>query len=359
MNRLALTLIGTLALCGITQAASAQNQNTTSAFSQNLEVRINGDKLDNEPTVYIGKTRCDETEDIEYEFKGFTYNSPNGVNVELWGSAGSSVNCNTASNRTTTTTSTPQCWFIGDAKSVTTTASIKAQSSDVFKESGAEDASSCPEVSGTVYTVYLVPVDTPTSSNPSNPPEPVSGIQQLKATFTLNLVTPASPSKVKGGTGESELTLSWEKASDAKPKSKYYTLWDLTIGTDSTCAQSVLAVDSQPPKPEEGSIVKTSDTVGTKAKLSDLDARGVAIGDYVAATVIHLDQAGNPSNIGDVECIERVEIDDFYKLCAQDPKCNDGFHTCAMNPGRREYGAAGFGLAFVIGSLLFLRRRRA
>jgi hypothetical protein len=230
----------------------------------------------------------------------------------------------------------------------------------IFKAGALDDSGECPQVTNTAYTVYFVPLASPSANNPSAPPEPIMGIQQLKATFTLNQLTPKAPvptNKAEENVGESELTVKWTNASDAKAKSQYYVLWDLGIGPDPTCSESILVHDQPPPDPADDEyLLKSDETPGQEMTLNHLDERGVAIGDYVAAAVIHKDVAGNLSNMSRILCLKRDMTNGFRDICAMDSECH--FTTCALTPGQRRSGAL-LGILITLGSLLFLRRRRA
>jgi hypothetical protein len=367
MKRFALTLLlGTLALAGFARPATAQTTGATgSAFSQNLEVWIDGKELKNEQIVYINNTQC--TENSNFRFRGVNYNAGGNTisTVEIWASSGS-VNCQTAANRARNTTTTPQCWFVGEAKSVSSSFTTPDGDQEpitapmIFRTGAAdEDFTSCAEQTNTTYTVYFVPLATPTETNPSSPSEPIAGVQQLKATFTLSTLPPNAPAGIRGTDGQTELKIEWAKAAGAMAKSNYYVLWDLGVGDDSSCSNTILEKGKAPTEPaEDNLLLQSSSTPGTEMTLGHLDERGVELYDYVAAAVVHVDISGNASELSTVRCLQRAETCGFDCQCAMDPDCAGGFHSCALTPGARASGAL-LGVLVALGSMLFLRRRRA
>ncbi|HEX6245535.1 MAG TPA: hypothetical protein VFZ61_31645 [Polyangiales bacterium] len=368
MNRLALTLLATLAIAGFARQAAAQTTPTGSAFSQNLEVWVDNKELKNEQIVYINNTQCET--DTEFRFRGFNYNTGGNTisTLEIWASSGTGTNCQTASNRAKNSTTTAQCWLVAEVQSVTTsfnapgadpTDEEKIFAPEIFKAGADGAGEECPSVTNTTYTVYFVPLATPTANNPSNPPEPIAGVQQLKATFTLNTLAPSAPAGVKATDGQTELKLEWAKAAGAMARSSYYVLWDLGVGDNSSCSNTMLTKGQAPPDPAEDNLLLQSDsTPGTAMTLGHLDERGVELYDYVAAAVVHTDISGNVSTLSTVRCLQRAETCGFDCQCAMDPECAGGFHSCALTPGARASGAL-LGALVALGSTLFLRRRRA
>lgn len=358
MRRFVYSFLAAAALALAPGAASAQaTQQTALAFSQNLEVRVDGEKLDNEMFVYIGSSRC--TKETMFEFKATGYNANPAINnLEFWASAGTGTDCSQAANRTKTSTTTSPCWFIETVRSVSTTATLTASATDIFKSNADDTSEECPEVSGNSFTVYLVPLDSETQSNPNMPPAPLN-VPVRKATFSLNVATPEAPSKIKGSTGESELRVSWTKPSDFKNRSKFYAIFDLGLSTeDSECAETVLKKDDPPLADDGETIVRSSSTTGTKALLKGLDAKGVAIDQYVAATVIHRDQAGNDSNQSEVVCLRRVDVVTPLEECDEDPDCKDDFDSCSLRPGGGQRRGALAALSLLgLALALFARRR--
>jgi hypothetical protein len=163
---------------------------------------------------------------------------------------------------------------------------------------------------------------------------------------------------VKGGSGESELPVSWSKPSDFKTKSKFYVIFDTGISSEDTdCADTVLK-EGDPPVPEDNdSIFHSGNTAGTNALLKGLDAKGVEIGGHVAATVIHRDQAGNDSNQSEVVCLERVDILTPLEQCDEDPSCKGEFNSCSLQPGAdKKWPLAALAL-LALSLTLFARRR--
>jgi hypothetical protein len=344
MTRIALALLGlafgllsaqpALAQIGGLTGGGATGSAAGRAFSTNVEVFIDDEEVPNDQTVYIGKPKCQEGVIFKFKLTGYNQSSPIN-NLELWASSG--TDCSSASNRLTNTTTTPPCWLVGEKQAVSGDVTIDGiDSLAIFKKSADDDSGECPDRSGNKYTVYFVALPNPTESSPASPPEPIAGIESRTAVFTLYTQTPAYPATVTSRNGESQLQVDWDKAAGFTNLSNYRVVFDTSVGSDSTCSSSLLVQDSVPPEADNVSLFATNAKTGMSALLKDLDKKQVAIHDYVAAAVVHQDQAGNDSNLSEVMCIERVEVDGFLEVCERDPECRGGFNSCSVDLGGRR-----------------------
>lgn len=352
MKRLALLLVGSLALVSLSGARAAA-QTTSTAFDQNFDVEIDGEAVERGQYAYVTAQQCKP----EIDFKFIVQNYLTQVTVlEAWVSSGNgTVNCNTGSNRAIVNNNQPACWQIGSLSQVMGKAALDDIPANSIFRNGANDDKGCPEQANTKYTVYFVPLDNPTSSNPSSPPEPSTGVQQLKGVFTLYTLPPTAPTGVEGQSGESQVGIKWHAASGSTTTTSYRAYFDTSVGSDSSCEGTQLVKDAPPPEPDDSTVFSSSLTKGLNAKLTNLDGKGVEIGNYVAAAVISTDIAENEGNLSEVICIERVQTDGFLDACERDPKCAGGFDSCSLRPGASGRGVltgltllAGLAIAFAI-----------
>jgi hypothetical protein len=425
MKRLALlSLLMSCLVSGWTARAAAQGTTggiggtgtptTGNALDPNFDVKIDGETPTRGQVVYVTSDQCNSS--VEFKFTVTNYQTAVPV-LEVW--ASSTANCNMGSARAKNTTTTPSCWQLtdpdGELNQVMGQATFTTTATQIFRN-GYNDTEGCPEQSNQKYTVYFVPLSTPTSANPNSPPDALSSIQQLKGTFTLYNKRPTAPSGVKGGVGQNRLSVSWDALSGVVSTTSYRAYFDVSVGDDPTCAGSLLysrpvdgsdggtstptdagaadaasadasvslddagldaslddagldeagAADAQTtasssdgyfaPDTDNKDIFSSS-TKGTSASISDLDKKGVAIGEYVAAAVVTTDIAGNESKLSDVVCIQRVNTGSFLEACSADPNCEGGFQSCSLSPPSRRIGLFGLGLLLGLGIAFWVRRR--
>src|SRR4051812_30283464 len=105
MNRFGLLLLATLATGSAFQGgASAQTIPTTTtmtnAFSPNVEVRISGALVKNDPVAFVREDQCNpnistdgDNDPIFFTFKLTSLPSTPINNLEAWASAGTSTDC--------------------------------------------------------------------------------------------------------------------------------------------------------------------------------------------------------------------------------------------------------------------------
>ena len=374
MNRFGLLLLGSLALGSAFQALGPANAwaqtGTTSAtaFTPNIEVKVDGVLKKNEAVAFVRQAEC--TADVTFSFKLTNLPSTPINNLEMWVSAGVATDCTQAASRTVNaTTPVSSCWLVATKAMVAGDATFTAAATDIFRDGSADtDLTECPNKGGDKYNVYFVPLDTSTSTNPASPPAPTININRT-ATFSLYTAAPNAPGGVSGKPGEYELKVKWSKASGAVATSTYRAYFDTSVGSDKTCAgtrlvagelfDSLRDADDKPIRVDNLTLFATDYESGTEAKLSDLDKRNVPIGNYVAAAVVHRDFAKNDSPLSTVVCIKREDVQTFIDACKADPECADGFESCSVAaPGLRNTGLIGLSLLLGLGVAVGVRRRR-
>jgi hypothetical protein len=214
--------------------ASAQTQ----AFSAGFEVWVDGERLINAPVVYIAPAQCAQGVEFALTVRGFSTVGDSISTLEFWASPSPGVNCGQAANRVQNTTSITPCWLIGQVPSVTTTARLSIDAQDIFWPDPRGDLDTCAAHVRAV-TIFAIPLSSPSANNPSNPPEPITGVPVHKATLTLGS-EPSAPTRLKGVGGERELQVAWAKPADARAGSTYTVYWDTGVGTDASCSDSLL-----------------------------------------------------------------------------------------------------------------------
>jgi hypothetical protein len=348
MKRLALLLLGTLALASALQSrARAQN-----AITDLLEVRVDGELLENQATVYIKANQCKPGIDFNFKVTGLLTTVKN---YEVWASAGS--DCYTSANRAKNETLTTPCWFLGQELGVTDGTEFTIPAVDIFRANAEDDSGVCVESSGNTYTVYFVPLNQPTTSNESMPPDTITDISpRRKAIFTLQTSPLEPPLSVSGENGENSVTVKWKKAPGAIATSEYRAFFDTSVGPD--CADSKLVEGTKPPAVDNQTIFASGYDRALETSLGSLGGKGVEIGDFVAAAAMHKDMAGNVSPLSNVVCMQRVETTDFFDNCEDDDECKDGFDSCSVSPASRTRGLVGLGFLLALGVVLAVRRGR-
>jgi hypothetical protein len=358
MKRLVLTLLVSSALAVVYgDTASAQATGTTgtnSAFDPNFDAEIDGEEVNKTGDVYVTADQCQESVLFTFIARNYLVTIPV---VEVW--ASSTADCNLAASRTTSNNNAAACWLLGTKTSVQGDTKLEGIPATKVFRTGTADEMGCPELAGTKYKVYFVPLQGPSDGNPASPPDALVGAQQLKGTFTLYSKRPEAPGGVKPLNGESRVALEWSAAANATSTTDYRAYFDTSIGADPTCANSVLKEGDVGPEPDNQDTFRTGYDKGLSAKLTDLDSKGVAIGDYVAAAVTTKDIANNNSTMSEVVCIKRVQTDGFLDVCGRDPNCKDQFQTCSLRQGTRRGALSAAGLLLLgLGIAFAIRRRR-
>jgi hypothetical protein len=372
----------------------------TPPITNPLEVEFDGDSLNGEMKLFVTAQQC-ETSDGKYKFSA-KYTSPVPV-LEAWIGKGS-TDCSTVDSRqrSTAASSTSACRRVYLSQESTTQLSFEIRPRDLFwtndtsSSSGSEDAGTtsgdagsidggtadatvedaaadaavqdaaadaavqtrgCDLVSNQTYTLYILPLAqaTDVGGNIAQPVTP-STPSTLKAIFTLYTKRPSAPGGLKGGNGESQLSIKFTINSGAPQMTRYRAYFDWGTGGDGECGSGALVGGGA--SPQKGANVTSVDTQSGKAELNDLDAKGIDLYDTVAASVVTVDPAGSESYLAEPICLTRLQTDNFLDVCARDPKCKNGFDSCSLRPGARAGGAWSLGLLLSALALAFVIRRR-
>jgi hypothetical protein len=408
MKRLAL-LLGTLALASAFHSR-AQAQASTQAIQPPLEVRRDGEQVQNAQEVYGTLEDCDNN--AEFEF-GMDFAAPVPI-WEAWLGVGS-VNCASVMSRTTSSASAtnPVCKLLATNSDATARPRVSVRARDMFsKDWGAK---LCDEASKQLYTVYLLPLNQETSlgSNTASEVISIGAYSTRTATFTLYTKPPNRPNNVKGISGESRIGVKFDVITGAQPRTQYRAYFDWGTGGSGECGSGILDgdgsdsetdvdagtamdagatadaeagidagaepdaqadTDAEPepeaaaeepsddegvrPPPDDTPNMQTVTVTGGEAYLEDLDRRGIGLNEWVAVSVVTVDPAENESALTTPICVQRVETVSFSDNCKEDPECKDGFTTCSMSPGEQRGGLIGLGSLLALAAGLVLRRRR-
>lgn len=205
------------------------------------------------------------------------------------------------------------------------------------------------------WSLFIVPLknDTPSSGTPDMP---------IASTLKINFEPDFQPlpalSSVRGGRGETMVTVSWDMANGADNLTKYNVYFDKAAKTSSAgdCKSSVLVPGKYLPLDTAQHDGQTSNVATTLS--TNPESLGLAVNEKLPAAVVSLDAAGNFSQISNVVCVERVTTTGFWDACDQNANCKDGFDKCSVSFSRDHMSWAGWSLG-ALGLALWLRRRRS
>jgi hypothetical protein len=346
--------LAVLALAGLlTQTATAQDIH---AFSEGFGIAVEGQPLDNAPEVQIGLAHC--AQGVEFTLKVSGLNVPSGISaLEFWAGPGPDVDCALSEHRRTTVSSPPSCWFVGKVAFVTTTASLRVDARALFWPDSGRDPGTCQAHDGDAVTIHAVPLDTPTSANPSNPAPPIGGVRVRTATLTLVTALPSAPSGLQGQSTSDFLELSWEADEDRSAGSVFTVFWDNGVGSDASCSTSRLQAGQAAPALElDEDFMFATTTRGTRYSLLQLDERNIRIGDYVAVGVVQRGPGGNVSLLSEVLCLERPRR---ARSARPDADITSRDTGCSVLSGTRSPGRLDLSALCLLGAWLVVRRRSA
>jgi hypothetical protein len=359
MKQLALTLLVSSALAAVYGGSASAQTQIGPAFDRNFDAEIDGEEVNGTP-VYIRVDQCSDTVSIKFIARNYLVNIPV---LEVW--ASTAPDCNLSASRATTNNNASVCWFLGNNLSVQGNTELTVTTNTVFRN-GSADTVGCPELAGTRYQVYFVPLASPTDANPANPPDPLAAVQQVKGTFTLYTKRPAAPGGLKPLDGKSGMGVEWSAAVGAVSTTEYQAYFDTSIGNDATCANTKLVEGEFGPEPDNSDIYRSASGKELSATLVDLGAKRVAINDYVAAAVRSKDVANNASTLSEIVCIRRVtdrmpDLDsgDPDDMDSGDPDEQGKLKACSLRQGTRRGALSPTGLLLVgLGFAFAIRRRR-
>lgn len=340
-------------------------QATPSPITAPLEVEYAGESLNGKPRLFITAQQC-EPSGSKLRFRA-KYTSSVRV-LEGWIGKGS-TDCSSPEARTRTSlTSLPICRRAYLTEESTTQLSFEVQPSDLFwtSDPGApswpeddtetEDAGStrpgpgCDQVTNQIYTLHILALNHATDLRGNIAYSVPSTTPVLKAAFTLYTKRLSAPTGLAGRDGEEELTLAFETVPGAPVQTKYRAYFDWGMGADACGSGALQAGQSAP---AESETVTSVETQAGEAKLTKLDAKGIALGDTVAVSVVAIDPAGSESFLAEPVCVTRR----MGEGEGEPPrKGHDGL-LCSVQSGARERSAWSLGLLLGGLALGFALRR--
>lgn len=335
--------------------ASAQS------FATNTRVTIDDQAKAPADRLFINKNQCRGTEskdpvDIDVEIANLSATHKGVKFLEFW-VAQSGQDCHSAALRKVeTNTGRPQCTRVP----VETVRSINGQKQPLSFT--AQELFSNPYLSadeGTcilqgAMSLFIVPLASETTESAQ-----ADGIgPAIKISFEVDFDPLNPPGSVRGGSGETTVTLRWQTVGSDDPLTNYKIFVDTsaTSPAGGPCPSELLV------EGEEADIAdpafKSKTTKGTSQAVNPADY-GIDVGEQVPAAVLTIDAAGNPSLVSNVVCIQRVATSGFWDVCNADEKCADSFDTCSLShAGARSRGGWILGTFGMLGLALWVRRRR-
>lgn len=180
----------------------------------------------------------------------------------------------------------------------------------------------------------------------------------IKFTFTVDFDALAAPVAVRGGSGESQVTVSWNSVQSNDSLMQYGLFFDTgsISSAGGTCTSDLLVEGKELDIYNDDLESRT--TKGTSEKINPASL-GVELGEQVPSAVVTFDAAGNASLVSNVVCVQRVATSGFWDICNSDSQCADDFNTCSVSlgGGRTRGGFVASTLA-LLGLALWVRRRR-
>jgi len=163
-----------------------------------------------------------------------------------------------------------------------------------------------------------------------------------KLSFKLDLDPPNAPTNVTGGTGETEIELSW----DLPPTVLQYvwTLVDTTAvvgdldGGTAECSSTKLIPGTHfdpADIPPEG-VIRSKKTTLRSQEVFNGEGWGT---EYAAAVVVAGDQAGNPSVLSEIGCLHVVKTSGFWDRYQENGGTADSGWGCSVSGPQGSHGS--------------------
>ncbi|MFT3922712.1 MAG: hypothetical protein QM778_09275 [Myxococcales bacterium] len=274
--------------------------------------------------------------------------------MEFWMGMGSQ-DCFGATNRTSTSANPgkPACKKVGEIRNLDARKQvINFTAQELFTDPYSTGICTLQGL----WTLWLVPLTNPT---------PVSGTPEngigtpIYVKFEPDFTPLAAVTSVKGGRGETQVTVSWNMASGANSLTNYHVYFDTSAPLPSgsgPCTSSLLVQGQNLPLDTTG-LKSEPPTKGTSITVNP-DSLNLDFNQRVATAVVSVDAAGNESEVSNVVCVERVSTTGFWDACNMNGNCKDDFNSCSLSFGdKSRLGWLGWSLG-ALGVALWLRRRR-
>jgi hypothetical protein len=274
-------------------------------------------------------------------------------NTSATGSGGSVTQC-TKMKFSPNSASEPPVDVINSVN--TTNQKIFIRAVDAFTSSGS--SSNCDLSAG--WSLYVVPLSQPTPTTPGAQPSDgvlayPSSSEVLEIKFYIDTTPLDPPGSVSGGSGNTQVKISWKTPSGANLQTKYDIIYDESAREPAgdSCKSTLLVSGKDIPSDPD---IKSKSAGSTTSLTIDPAELGLSTNEQVPAVVVSKDAAGNLSKASNVVCVERVNTKGFWGACEQEDGCAEGFDGCSISLLGRNH-AWGWSLSLV-GLALWLRRSR-
>lgn len=280
----------------------------------------------------FSKVECAGAKELDLTIAGI----PTGSSVlDFWSGTG----CDQVEPRTSTTSSA--CTYLFSLTSFSTP-SAQFWGGEVT----VPDLGGCTTTAdNTSVNIYILAA---TSEHTS---ETITSFAQLATAF--DVVAPAPPTGVTGGSGSSAVPVSWTGTTGTVNGYRVYVGSVTSSAEGGACSAGGLVAGEAPP----ASATLAATASGTAGSVNlNLATLGLAIGDSVSVGVVARDTALNEGVLSNLSCVTRVETCGY--LCQR----GGTISTCSAVPGaRRAGGVVGAALAglMLVGLVMRVRRSRS
>jgi len=301
----------------------------------------------------VGSAQCDNAVPVVFELRGVPSDRES---IDVY----TGDNCN-STDRNGSTTSAVRCKFITNVASPTSS----AQALEI-KISAAELVN-CDTASESTPTIWFLAVDVTESA------EDVGTRYAKYNKLAFDLRAPEPPSKVKGGSGENQIPVTWTNKLSKIEKFIVYVdsgsgsgSADASIGaadagagrggaTRSECGSGLLREGATAPGENLPSGLVKRSYSGATLTSGDLSGDDID-GKSAAVAVVAVDEAGNQSVLSNVACVFVVPTEGFWDRYQANGGTVDGGCPCAaLGPAHAE---SAWPIALVLGFISVSARRR-
>ncbi len=339
----------------------APRQVSAQAFDTNTRVWVDDDMQSPAGKVYINKNQCNGTASkpsvevkVELSNLSASHGSPNLLefwvgqnNQDCHAVAGRKPDANTQGKTPCVRVPVEPVRNVNPRKQ-----ELEFTAADLFTDTRADADAKCNLQGPTTLFVVPLPSETTTTSQAEAIGSPI------KITFDVDFEPMAAPGGVRGGAGETSITVRWNSVGSTDPLMRYglYLDTDAISEAGGSCESDLLVKGKELDIFNEA--LKSRTTKGTSEEIKPSDF-GVDIGEQIPAAVVTFDAAGNASVVSNVVCVQRVATSGFWDICDADASCSDEFNTCSVSlaGGRARSGFAA-GTLLLLGLALWVRRRR-
>lgn len=298
----------------------------------------------------ISLAECEANEPISMVLTGAPYDATGMTRLvwDLWqgGTGSTGADCQTATNRRTSTGATAVCTHRPDwdgGQITTTMPTLELRPQELFPDG-------CTTSTQGTYVFYVLAVSATNDTTTD-----VAATGYFSFSIALDFVAPTAP-MVEDAAGDRQIVLEWtNETTETLSSARVY------VDTSAPCGESTVLVAGEAPPSTISPVATVTGSAPTTANLDGADL-GLAVGETASVAVTVLDLARNESVLSNVACIERVPVEGFWDAyCAErgltTAECSARYSSCAALPGRGSRSA--LGALALLGVALLVSRRRA